>query len=113
MANVTGRANPTTAKEIKELPTKPTIVPDKKKHEKKKSGGSSGSRQPFLKPIAKFPDIRIPSLDKKNNNNNIKRPRPFNFNRGSGGRPLPSVLGFRTTKTTTEPTTATTRELFE
>ena len=109
------RPIPTTTKEIKESPTKPRIVPDKKKQDRKKSGGSSGSRQPFLKPIAKFPDIRIPSLDKKNNNNNVKRPRPFNFNRGSGGRPLSPVLGFRTTtaETTTTTTTAFESESFE
>ena len=62
---------------------------DSKKDEKK-------SRPPFLKPVAKFPDIRIPSLDKKKKNNLFKN-----------NRPLSPVLGLRTT-TTTEPTPRTT-----
>ena len=83
---------------------------DKKKSEKKKSSGSSGGRPPFLKPIAKFPDIRIPSLDKKNNNN-VRKPenfRKFDFSRGSGkNRPIPSVLDFRTTTVKDTPLTTT------
>ena len=82
--------------------------PMKQKPEKKKSPTNSGSRQPFLKPIAKFPDIRIPSLDKKNNNN-IKRPKPFDFNRGgTGKRPLSPILGFRTTTEATTTSSSTT-----
>ena len=104
----------TTTKEDNDLPIKPKIVPVKQKPEKKKSPANSGSRQPFLKPIAKFPDIRIPSLDKKNNNN-IKRPRPFDFNRGGAGkgRPLSPVLGFRTTTEATTTSTSTTTEAVE
>ena len=106
------RENPTTTTEKDVHDTSDEerrIKSDKKKAEKKKSGDkSSGGRQPFLKPIAKFPDIRIPSLDKNRNSggNNVRKQRPtFNFNRGAGkGRPLSPVLGFRTS-TTTESTT--------
>ena len=104
----------TTTKEDIDLPIKSKIVPVKQKPEKKKALANSGSRQPFLKPIAKFPDIRIPSLDKKNNNN-IKRPRPFDFNRGGAGkgRPLSPVLGFRTTTEATTTSISTTTEAVE
>ena len=101
------RENPTSTTEKGEHDTSDEerrIKSDKKKAEKKKSGDkSSGGRQPFLKPIAKFPDIRIPSLDKNRNSgsNTVRKQRPtFNFNRGGGkGRPLSPVLGFRTSTT--------------
>ena len=104
----------TTTKENNDLSIKSKTVTEKKKPEKKKTPANNGSRQPFLKPIAKFPDIRIPSLDKKSNNN-IKRPRPFDFNRGAAGkgRPLSPVLGFRTTTEATTTSTSTTPDAVE
>ena len=89
------------------------FVPEKKKPEKKKTSTNTGRRQPFLKPNVVFQDISIPSLDKKNNNN-IKRPKPFDFNRGGAGkRPLSSVLGFRTTTDATTTSSSTTTEPVE
>ena len=100
----------TTTPDDEESSTQSKFVVDKKKPEKNKFSGNSGSRQPFLKPIAKFPDIRIPSLDKKITDN-IKKPRPFDFNRGSGnGRPLPPGLAFRTTTTEANTNPSTTEE---
>ena len=79
--------------------------PDFRKHEnRKKTGERTGSRPPFLKPLAKFPDIRIPSLDKeRKDKENIKRINKFNF------RPRkPSVLS--ALRTTTDSTSASTTD---